>query len=354
MTTHIFTEAIDLSEATLDIDNRVLRGAVLIFAGESANKRHYPADVLRNSLGVFEGVKSFSDHPTRSDQKERSERSIRDITGWYENVRFENDRLVADRHFVPTQAGNDAWALAEMIASGKAPKNLAGLSINAVGTAKKRDDGGMVVESITFAHSVDDVTTPAAGGSYIESQGGDTLLAAVLQEMTFDEWYQTRPEYTERVKKEMKSVRQDTALTEAQALAERVQTELNTAQETLRQTEAQRVADVEQIEALRREVAFEKMARKVSFPKEWEISLREQLLALPMTEWTAIIDSEKQKARAAGHRATVQGAGQQIHTPLAAHSPPRDPVTELRERLANAKDLDEFNRIMAALQEQYT
>src|SRR5690606_24382967 len=80
-----------------------------------------------------------------------------------------------------------------MVATGKAPKSLAGLSINAVGSARKREDGGVVVEAISYAHSVDDVTTPAAGGGYVESVQGDALAQALIEAMTYDEWVSGRP-----------------------------------------------------------------------------------------------------------------------------------------------------------------
>ena len=348
MNTTIFTEAIDLSEAVLDAPNRTLKGVVLIRAGESVNKRDYPAAVLQASAPVFEGVKAYANHPGKNELRERSERSIRDITGWYENVRYVENRLVADRHFTPTQAGMDAWALAEMVATGKAPKSLAGLSINAVGKARARDDGGVVIEAITFAHSVDDVTQPAAGGSYIESADGD-LFEAVLREMTFEEWYQARPDFTERVKKEMKTVRQDKALADAQALAERVQGELQAAQQQLADVQAQRVADVDTMEALRRDLKLEQVMSKINLPEDWEAALREQLSNRPLADWTGIIEREKQKAKSAGHRATMTGAGQQVNTPLPATIKPVNPVEAMRQRLAEAKSPEELRSIMHQL-----
>lgn len=305
MTTTIFTEAIDLSEATLDTANRVLRDVVLIRAGESANKRDYPASVLQASAPVFEGVKAYADHPSRSDIKERSERSVRDITGWYANVRYQDGRLVADRHFVPTQAGNDAWALAEMVATGKAPKTLAGLSINAVGSARKREDGGMVVESITHAQSVDDVTTPAAGGSYIESVQGDSLTAALIEAMSYDEWVSVRADYAARFESEHKKVRWNGELKEAKALnteyAARVQVleaENSQLQDSLQQATARALA------AEKRVRIVETLAR-VQIPASWKNSLTDELLEADPDKWDSILQREISKAKSAGHKPQV-------------------------------------------------
>ena len=306
MNTTIFTEAIDLTEATLDTANRVLQGVVLIRAGESANKRDYPATVLQASIPVFEGVKAYANHPSASDLKERSERSIRDITGWYENVRYDGARLVADRHFVPTQAGNDAWALAEMVATGKAPKSLAGLSINAVGKARKRDDGGVVVEAITFAHSVDDVTTPAAGGSYIESAAGSDLMGALMESMSYDEWVSVRADYAARFEAEHKKVRWNGELKEATRLnteyATRVQ-ELEAAVGQLQESEA--AANARALDAEKRVLIVQTLA-KVSLPATWKDSLTEALMGTDPDKWDGILQREISKAKSAGHKPRVE------------------------------------------------
>ena len=304
MNTTIFTEAIDLSEATLDTPNRVLQGVVLIRAGESANKRDYPAAVLLASASVFEGVRAYANHPGKSELKERAERSIRDITGWYQNVRYVENKLVADRHFAPTQAGNDAWALAEMIATGRAPKTLAGLSINAVGKAKAREDGGLVIESITYAHSVDDVTTPAAGGSYIESTGGD-LMTAFLQEMTFEEWYHARPDFTERVKKEMKTLRQEQALTDAQALAQRLQADLDPLQVEVTTLRTERDAALAESQRKAQQVVVVRLLAKTKLPTQWKERLEAELMNAAVDQWGALIERNISEAQSAGFKPQV-------------------------------------------------
>src|SRR5690348_10270816 len=54
----------------------------VIKAGDSKNRRRYPAEVLRRALGLFEGAKVFADHPSRDELRARPERSVRDVIGW--------------------------------------------------------------------------------------------------------------------------------------------------------------------------------------------------------------------------------------------------------------------------------
>ena len=321
MTTQLLIEQIDLSEARLNRDTRVMEGVVLIRAGESANKRNYPADVLQKSVQVFEGVKAYADHPTAKTAREP--RSIRDITGWYKNVRFSEGKLIADRVFSNTAAGRDALAIAEDIVNGVAPKGGAGLSINAVGTGKARDDGGVIVEAITYAHSVDDVSSPAAGGGYTESTGGDSLVAALMENMTFEEWRAATPTHVERLKKEWKTVRLEeatkTALAEADQKVKAAEAETGRLQEALdeatadfQEAAAERDAALVEADQARRELLIERTLRKVNIPTAWETSLRDALMKAEPDDWQAIIESEQQKAKTAGHRVPVSGAGQTV------------------------------------------
>jgi hypothetical protein len=205
MKTSILSESIDLTEAQLDSDERVIKGVVLIRAGMSKNRRYYGEDVLKAAAPIFEAAKAYANHPSKAETKDRPERSIRDITGFYKNVIFENGAVRADRYFTRNQAGQDAWALAEDIISGRAPASLAGLSINAVGTGKvdKFEDGeALRVESITGALSIDDVSQPAAAGSYVfTASNGDELTTQLIASLSFEEWFESHPEYTERLKK---------------------------------------------------------------------------------------------------------------------------------------------------------
>lgn len=327
MKTFLEAHACDLSEAQIDSEARVIQNVVLIRVGESRNKREYPEAVLQQAAPIFEGVKAYADHPTAADLKARRERSIREITGWYANVKYSEGALRGDRYFTRTQAGIDALAIAEDIISGRAPASLAGLSINAVGNARQREDGGLVVESITAAHSVDDMTTPAAGGTYLAASSGEEMVNSILESLTFDEWFSARPDFIKRVQNEMKTARQEKALTDANALAERLAESLKVEQAGKEALQAERDAAREELARVRRELAVNEALSRVKLPAEWVNALREELLSASPETWEAIITREQQKARAVRAPVPVTNAGQQVHSvaeSAAVHAPKTD------------------------------
>lgn len=326
----VFAEALDLSEATADADARTIRDVVLIKAGMSANRRYYPEKVLREAQTVFEGAKAYADHPSKAGEKNLPERSVRDLTGWYEHVRYENGALRADRVFSRTQAGQDVWALAEDIVSGRAPKTLAGLSIRASGVGAKKDyeDGeALEVEAITAAISVDDVTTPAAGGMYLAASAGDDLTAGLMEALSFDEWREARPEFVEQLKKEWQVVRQTDALKAAQAESEARRVALESAEQALNEAQAQLTAHAEQDagllaetrreadeaiaarDAARRDLEIEQLLRKAKLPTNWEASLRTRLMEADRDKWPGILKDEHTKAKFIAKPESTQRVG---------------------------------------------
>lgn len=343
----ILSEQIDLSEAQIDSAARVMRNVVLIRAGTSQNRRHYSESVLQKAAPLFEGVKSYDGHEQRA-------RSVAETTGWYANVRYENGALRADRHFSGTQAGKDVQSIAEDIVSGKAPKTVAGLSINAVGEGKvqKLSDGdALVIESITKAKSVDDVGNPAAGGGYTEAKQGDELAVALLEAMTFEEFYQARPDFIGRIQKELKAVRQDdavkAAIAEKEAAiveADRLRVLLKEAQEALSKLNELCDAAVSEADTARRALGIEQALNAVSLPASWKENLREQLTETAPDMWAAVIQTERQKAERAGYkpRVTVTGAE--------ARTAPEHPVREqsFEPVLKENEDLGEWIKRVAS------
>jgi len=350
MKTQVIIEALDLIEAQIDIDNRTVRQR-LIAAGKSKNNRVYGESVLEAATGLFEGRQTYANHPSRSDVRDRPERSVRDLTGWLTNVEYREGALWATRHFTRNQAGEDTWALVREIVEGRAPASLLGASINAVGKASSGDDGALIVEAITAVNSVDDVTTPAAGGGWemLVASDSDSLTHDLLQALTFEEWFQSRPDFVRRVQNEMKTVRQDKALTEATALAERLQSDLNAAQGQIEALESARVADAETITALRRECDVWRIMEGITLPADWKTSLRETLLKVDVSAWADIIESERRKARSAGHRVPVTGAGQRVNNPLPVQ--PLNTIEALRQRLGAANSPEEHAAIVRQIME---
>jgi len=334
MKTQVFVEQITLAEAVLDIERRTARQA-LIRSGRSANGRIYRPEVLQKAAPLFEGVKTYANHPSANERRERPERSTRDVTGWLTDVEWREEGLYATRHFARTQAGQDTWALVEDVVTGRAPATLIGASINAVGRATKTDEGDWLVESIDLVHSVDDVTTPAAGGGFLPlgESAGDDLASALLGRVEYEEWYEAGKAraFTARLQNEMKAIRQTEALKAATAEAERVTLALQEAQAQITSLSDQSARLQQDVLAARRDLELERALRRAALPAAWETSLREQLAAAPVEQWAAILEREKLKATQAGARArpAVSGAGAVVAgapsaTPAPVALTPRD------------------------------
>lgn len=137
---------------------------LLIKAGTSGNRRHYPAAVLESAVPLFEGARAYADHPTKDEQRNRPERSIRDVVGWFEGVRWDADEQGIRGTFRVLESVD--WLRSALMSAWEAGKtDLLGFSINAMGRlGAKRADGSTLIEAIDSVASTDVVTTPGAGG----------------------------------------------------------------------------------------------------------------------------------------------------------------------------------------------
>lgn len=163
---------------------------------------YYTREALETGVTAFEGKKCFADHPSRSEESDRPERSVRDIVGHFESVRLEERddgaaMLCADLVMLPDPAFGWARALVRhaLDYSAKYPdQEFIGLSINASGDAETLDmetfiregkipsgakpkliqalEQGItnvrVVNAIGDAVSTDLVTEPGARGKVLE------------------------------------------------------------------------------------------------------------------------------------------------------------------------------------------
>jgi hypothetical protein len=310
MTTIVLTEQLDLTEATADNANRVVKNVVLIRAGMSKNRRFYSEVVLAAAAPLFENAPAFNDHSHWQ--------SVTNLTGHYSNVRYENGAIRADRHFSRTQAGNDVYAVVEDMMAGRAPKTIAGLSISAVGQGKSRkwDDGegeAVEVESITAANSVDDVINPAAGGTYLAASAGSDLAAKFIEALSFEEWHAAKPDYVKRLMKEWKTTREADSVQAAKAEADANRTALEAAQQTISDLTTAREAALSERDRARRELLVVEALQTVKLPTDWKADLRARLVEADPDTWVALLESEQRKARSAGHhpRVNVSGSGAQ-------------------------------------------
>jgi hypothetical protein len=164
---------------------------------------YYTKDALRSARVLLDGAKIYADHPTKTEEEDRPERSVRDVIGHFEDLKIvESEKdgrasLTATAIVLPDDSYR--WARALMRSaidySQKFPdKNFIGLSINAggsaerVGTAEflktaqipesarpkilKAMENGLdtirVVKNIQSAISCDLVTEPGAGGRVLK------------------------------------------------------------------------------------------------------------------------------------------------------------------------------------------
>lgn len=142
---------------------------ILIESGMSLNGRYYPADVLKKSVALFEGVPAYADHTNA--QTLQSGRSVQNKIGKYSNVTFQEWTDKGGKATSGLKARLKLiapWAQQLLVESFDSDEpDFVGLSIEASGKLTYKDvDKRRVgwVESITKVSSVDLVTDPAAGG----------------------------------------------------------------------------------------------------------------------------------------------------------------------------------------------
>jgi hypothetical protein len=229
------TEALRLLEAKAKDPEGKVFDVSLIKKGWSKNApphdAYYSEPVLAAAAPLYEGAKAYADHPTETEMKDRPERSIRDLVGWYENVRVESGKLRAEFHLLESAR---PWLAPILIEK----PDLVGLSHNAMGKTKLSEaEGrtGRVVEAIAKVNSVDVVTTPAAGGSVdklIASARPDTINPTApeegtetmeLKDLTLEALRQQRPDLVQRLEEAARQAAKTEADTAAQSLRESVQ-----------------------------------------------------------------------------------------------------------------------------------
>lgn len=159
--------SVELFERTVGrpkgVEGRIIKG-VAILNSSSRNGRYYPPDVMRKAMPLFEGARSYVDHPTEGD----GDRSWRDLLGKFQNIAVEDTepghaRMTADFRVFAGQDGDRALDMAE-----KDP-DACGFSIRARGHVA--DDGHQErVESIDRVMAVELVDAPGATSGLFESK----------------------------------------------------------------------------------------------------------------------------------------------------------------------------------------
>ncbi len=167
--------------------------------GNRVNMNYYGPEAMNSAPAVFEGAPMFFNHDSRFGQQNLPERDVRDMCGYYRNVRVETITAAmatqyqlnpaevgklavrADGNFENTDGGKLAYDKAvEAINYRKnnpnAEHEYLGISINADGDSDRRTVslGGVMTEVnyvLAFKKgigtSADEVTLPARGGKFL-------------------------------------------------------------------------------------------------------------------------------------------------------------------------------------------
>lgn len=144
----------------VDRDKGVIYG-VKVLGWDSDNKRRYVPEAGRQAIGLYEGIKVFTDHPVPGHKHARNDR---DAFGKLFAVRWEPDGVYADLHYFKTHPL--AQTVCEDVERGL---GVFGLSHNANGEGETRD-GTFWVHKILEVRSVDLVSEAATVTNLWESK----------------------------------------------------------------------------------------------------------------------------------------------------------------------------------------
>jgi cation transport regulator ChaB len=170
-----------LREAYVDDTGKI--DGVIVAEGLSLNGNYYTQAALQSGLEIFKGKPIYIDHPSKTEEADRPERSVRDLVG-----RIAETYLGTNREGKPALRHKSIVSKAEQALLTKVGEGIAGdMSINATGSGSQDPTtGNFVVEAFTDAVSLDFVTRAAAGGdaTLVESARGtnDTPAAQNIHE----------------------------------------------------------------------------------------------------------------------------------------------------------------------------
>lgn len=144
--------------------------------GNQVDRHFYSGELLARVSGLFNGVKAYADHPSKSEEKDRPERSVREVVGYYHSARIVTiegkKAIAATLKIIEGAAYEWAWNLVKEAAAFSkkfSDKELVGISINAWGASHAVDGAeGVVnmVDDLTEVQSADIVTQAGAGGGF--------------------------------------------------------------------------------------------------------------------------------------------------------------------------------------------
>jgi len=148
-----------------------------VWNGNQLIPRHYPLDVLKKHVNLFDGAKVYVyefkdggktryDHLTEQALEANPQGYAKNLVGWISRPRIEGSSLVGTVRLLKSAD----WLRTNLQDSMKAGQNLYGLSIDAEGSQHLGRVGNqqrLIVDGLRNIRSVDVVTYPAAGGRFL-------------------------------------------------------------------------------------------------------------------------------------------------------------------------------------------
>lgn len=217
-------DLVPLVERFTPLLEKAMRGdgtaAVKIIApGQGSSGRYDPEVLERDGKEAFpSGTKMYWDHPTVTEDKERPERSLRDVAATTVSDPYYNENgpdgpgLYTDAKVVSTYRETVEELAPHM-----------GVSIRALGVVNQDDNGEAVVEKIAPSphNSIDFVTEPGAGGKVLElfesARGRGTPPAPRKEDPSMDLQEATRKLTEAERKLQEAQAEKDTAIQERDA-----------------------------------------------------------------------------------------------------------------------------------------
>lgn len=195
-----------LTESRIDTDGNL--SGIIVVEGESGNGNVYTAAALENGVAIFAGKPIYADHPTRTEERDRPERSVRDLVGalpenpddlWVDEIaegEFAGRKALFYRNGVLSETAD--W-LATLIREGIAGAQ----SIRADGLGNWLDSQRtrFQVEAFASATSLDFVTKAAAGGraGLQESASQEHITQSILSGVSFEQLAKARPDLVDSI-----------------------------------------------------------------------------------------------------------------------------------------------------------
>lgn len=169
---------------------------------------YYSEELLREHAGKFQpGTLMFWDHPTRTEERERPERSLRDVAA----VTISEGRYLEDG---PAGPGiySDVKVMPQYREAIKALAPHIGLSVYGKGKGRRgeaKGKKGMLIEAIADGVRTDFVTMPGAGGEIVQlwesfRSGSGEKEEERCEELTLLELKRQHPELVEELRAEIK------------------------------------------------------------------------------------------------------------------------------------------------------